>query len=86
MLSRIASFNVMEKWWQHKPEDVLKNRNCKIIWDYTIYTVANFHMITLIVLLRMYKSSPNFIDITMYRQQAAPEICPKEKDILIYSF
>ena len=38
MLSQNNGFSVVEKWWQHKPEDVLESSNCKIMWDFTIYT------------------------------------------------
>ena len=29
MLSWNNGFSVVEKWWQHKPEDVLESSNCK---------------------------------------------------------
>ena len=41
MLSRNNGFSVVEKWWQHKPKDVLESNNCKIMWDFTIYTGLN---------------------------------------------
>ena len=67
MLSQNNGFSIVEKWWQHKPEDVLKSSNRKIMWDFTIYTGLNLaHDCPDITV--MYKSSPSItylIDITI---------------------
>ena len=44
-----AGLSVTEKWWQHKPEDVLENSS-KIMRDFTIFT-QTWHTISLILLL-----------------------------------
>ena len=67
MLSWNNGFSVVEKWWQHKPEDVLESSNCKIMWDFTIYTGLNLAHDRPDITV-MYKSSPSityFIDITI---------------------
>ena len=35
-LSKIIK--VKEKWYEHQPESVVENENCKILWDFNIQT------------------------------------------------
>ena len=35
---RKYGIKVREKWYEHKPESVVENENCKILWDFNIQT------------------------------------------------
>ena len=40
-LAQYYGFEVTGQWWLHKPDSVLSNTACKLIWDFTI--VADGH-------------------------------------------
>jgi len=43
MLSRNAGFSVTEKWWMHKPQNILENSNC--IGTLLFILAQTWHMI-----------------------------------------
>ena len=82
MLSWNSDFSVVEKWWQHKSEDVLKSSNCKIMWDFIIYTDSNLAHDRPDITV-MYKSSPSityFIDITIPGDSRLHQKCVEKKE------
>ena len=37
-LARKCNFEAGDKWYEHEPENVLENEDCKILWDFSIQT------------------------------------------------
>ena len=33
-----SNFEAGDKWYEHEPESVLENEDCKILWDFSIQT------------------------------------------------
>ena len=37
-LARKCNFEAGDKWYEHEPESVSENKDCRILWDYSIHT------------------------------------------------
>ena len=65
-LAQYYGFEVVDQWWLHKPDSVLSNTACKLMWDFTIVADSPIaHNRPDITLIDKQSNTVKFIDIAI---------------------
>ena len=77
-VARKCNFEARDKWYEHEPESVLENEDCKILWDFSIQTdyLIEAHRPDLVVVDKKERSC-KMIDFAVPGESRIEE---KEKD------